>query len=324
MKTEQEVIPIFFTIDNAYAPYLDVALRSMIANASKKEKYKIIVLYENVTADSLSKIATVVQEPFEIEFHEMRNQIEGLTDRKENRLRCDYFTMTIYFRLFIAAMFPEYTKGIYIDSDVVVPGDISELYRIDLGDNLLAACPDRSVVNIPELARYMEYAIGIPKTDYINSGVLLMNLKKMRETKFIEHFLYLLNTYHFDNVAPDQDYLNAICHGKILYLEECWDAMPPEGGKEMVLAEPKIIHYNLFLKPWCYDNIPYEEYFWKYAEMSPFYDEILLYKKNYSAEQKKSDKECLKTLVTKAGRLDRQEVTFRKLKESGIKITICL
>ena len=131
---------------------------------------------------------------------------------------------------------------------------------------------------------YYENAVGIARDEYINSGVLLMNLKKLREKSFTKHFLNLLNKYHFDTVAPDQDYLNVICHGNILYLEDVWDAMPTEGGKE--LANPKLIHYNLFQKPWCYDNIGYADYFWKYAKQSKFYDQILEYKKNYSKFRK--------------------------------------
>jgi len=145
-------------------------------------------------------------------------------------------------------MFPEYDKGIYIDSDIVVPGDISELYNIELGDNLIGACSDKSVVDVPELARYMEEAVGVSRYEYINSGVLLMNLKEMRKKEFSKKFLNLLNTYHFDCIAPDQDYLNAMCNGKILYLDEAWDAMPTEGKEP--LDNPKLIHYNLFQKPW--------------------------------------------------------------------------
>ena len=58
----------------------------------------------------------------------------------ENRLRADYFTPTIFFRLFIPSMFPEYSKGIYLDSDIVVLGDISKLYRVDIENYLLGAC----------------------------------------------------------------------------------------------------------------------------------------------------------------------------------------
>lgn len=317
MKKE---IPIFFTIDDSYVPYISVAIKSITENASKEYNYKIIVLYQDVTEENIKKIASLAKQGFEIEFKLMKDGMETITDRVENRLRCDYFTLTIYFRLFIADLFPEYDKGIYIDSDTVIPGDISEMYNIELGDNIIGACTDRSILGIPELVKYTHEAIDCGDMEYINSGVLLMNLKKFREKEFSKKFLTLLNTYHFDCIAPDQDYLNAMCNGKIVYLDECWDAMPTE-GKEPI-KNPKLIHYNLFQKPWCYDNIAYEEYFWKYAKMTDFYDEIIEFKKNYSEEQKKSDSNCLKLLVKKGGEMSDNEITFKKLIEKGEKIRI--
>ena len=116
-----------------------------------------------------------------------------------------------------------------------------------------------------------------------------MNLKEMREEQFTNKFLTLLNKYHFDCIAPAQDYLNAMCNGKILYLDENWDAMPTDGKQP--LPNPKLIHYNLFQKPWCYDNIQYEDYFWKYAKQTSYYEQIVEFKNNYSDKQKQSDKD---------------------------------
>lgn len=313
-------IPIFFTIDNKYVPYVSVAIQSIIENASKEYKYKIIILYQELTEENIKEIRSLKNDNFEIEFVYMKDGLESITDRIENRLRCDYFTLTIYFRLFIPDMFPEYDKGIYIDSDIVVPGDISELYNHDLGNNLIGACSDKSVVDVPELAKYMEEAVGVNKHEYINSGVLLMNLKEMREKEFSKKFLYLLNKYHFDCIAPDQDYLNAMCNGKILYLDNSWDAMPTEGKEPM--SNPKLIHYNLFQKPWCYNNIQYEEYFWKYAKKTKYYNEIVEFKNNYSEMQKESDKKCLEILVNKGGKMPKNDITFKKVMESGEKIRI--
>ncbi|MCC8067516.1 MAG: glycosyltransferase family 8 protein [Clostridiales bacterium] len=376
----QNVIPIFFTADERYAPWLDCAVRSMVENASADYSYQIIVLHQDLTEESRKKIASGVRAPFSIRFVSMevetpardasaavsvplrsanipskgrdatrrglngrpldvqrhaaneRNaahldsaeSLAGIVDREENRLRCDYFTLTIYYRLFIADRFPEYDKGIYLDSDIVVPGDISELYQIELGENLIGACTDRSIVSVPELVDYVENAVGTPIDRYINSGILLMNLKKMRQTDFCGHFLRLLHTFHFDCIAPDQDYINAMCSGKIVYLDETWDAMPPEGGAGVLeLEKPNLIHYNLFQKPWCYDNIPYEEYFWYYAKKSPFYPDIVQFKENYSDEQKESDRTCLRNLIQKGARLARENKTFRKAFENGGKIRVC-
>ena len=314
-------IPIFFTIDETYAPFAGVAIKSLIENASKNNKYKIIVIYQDVKKESIEKIAKLATENCDIEFKAMEKGLETITDRTENKLRCDYFTLTIFFRLFIADMFPEYDKGIYLDSDIVVPGDISELYNIDLGNNIIGACIDSSIQDIPEIQYYSKNAIGKDIKEYINSGILLINLKMMREKKFSKKFLYLLNEYHFDSVAPDQDYLNAMCIGKVKFLNETWDTMPNENRE--LIKNPNLIHYNLFAKPWCYDNIQYEDYFWKYAKKSDFYDTILNFKNNYSDEQKLSDTRSLNEIVGKAGKIpDETNITFKKIYESGEDVRI--
>ena len=313
-------IPIFFTIDNGYAPFLAVALSSAVKNANKDRLYHAIVLHEGVTKENRQKLANLATDNFKIDIVPMKNDFDALDDRMSNRLRCDYFTLTIYFRLFIPAMYPQYDKAIYIDSDVVIADDLAKLFDIDIGDNFIGACNDLSIADVPPLVAYTENAVGVKAHEYINSGVLLMNLKKLREEKFEEHFLELLNTYHFDSIAPDQDYINAICNGKIFYLDKRFDAMPNNARPEC--ENPVIIHYNLFEKPWCYDNIQYESVFWKYAEDSGFIDEIRKYKENYTDDKKQADKECLELLVRRGTEIPENEITFRKMKESGVKIAL--
>lgn len=313
-------IPIFFTIDDNYAPYLAVALNSAVKNISKDREYKAIVLYEELSDENVAKLKVLETDNFKIELSKMRANFESLDDRMSNRLRCDYFTLTIYFRLFIPAMFPQYDKGIYVDSDVVFTDDISKLFDIEIGDNFIGACNDLSIADVPPLVAYTENAIGVDKSEYINSGVLLMNLKKMRESDFEGHFLKLLNEYHFDCIAPDQDYLNAICNGKIYYLDERWDTMPNDSREE--LKDTGIIHYNLFSKPWCYDNIQYGDVFWQYAQDSGYIDTIKAYKDNYTSDKQQADKDCLELLVNRGIEIPNKEVTFKKMKENGVAIRL--
>lgn len=322
MYKKQELIPIFFTIDDGYAPYLHVALISLIKNASKDRRYKIIVVYQELNEENRNNLAKFVEDypNFEMEFKFMKQSLDMITDRIENRLRSDYFTMTIYFRIFIPDMYPEYDKAIYIDSDIIVPGDISELYDTDMHDNLIGVVTDGSVNDVPELQRYMTESLGLKLGDYFNSGMLLMNMKELRNVHLAEHFLYLLNKYHFDCVAPDQDYLNSMCYGKIEYLDSCWDAMPNRNKPE--IENPKIIHYNLFDKPWCYDDIQYQDYFWEYAKQSVYYDKIKAYKAAYTDKQKEDDHAHLLDLFRRAGTNADTEVTFRKVLESGEKVRL--
>ncbi len=313
-------IPIFFTIDEGYAPFLAVALNSAVKNSSKERSYRAIVLHEELSEESVKKIRALETENFKIELTPMRANFEALDDRMSNRLRCDYFTLTIYFRLFIPAMFPQYDKGIYIDSDVVLTDDIAKLFDIEIGDNLVGACSDLSIADIPPLVHYTENAVGVKNGEYINSGVLLMNLKKMRESDLEGHFLNLLNTYHFDSVAPDQDYLNAMCNGKIYYLPNAWDAMPNEAREP--LSYTGLIHYNLFSKPWCYDGVQYGEEFWKYAEDSGFIEQIKAFKEAYTDDKKRADRECLEMLIRRGGEIPNNEITFKKMYERGVKIRL--
>lgn len=313
-------IPIFFTIDDGYAPFLAVALNSAIKNSSPDRCYKAIVLHQGLNETNTQKLKALETDNFKIELTPMKANFDTLDDRMSNRLRCDYFTLTIYFRLFIPAMFPQYDKGIYIDSDVVLTDDIAKLYDTDMGDNFIGACNDLSIADIPPLVAYTENAIGVKKQEYVNSGVLLMNLKKMREHDLEGHFLNLLNTYHFDSIAPDQDYLNAMCNGKIYYLDESWDAMPNDAKPP--LEKTHLIHYNLFSKPWCYDGIQYGDEFWKYADDSGYIDEIKAYKAAYTDDKKKADGECLDLLVRRGAEIPENDITFKKMYEKGVKIRL--
>ena len=144
---------------------------------------------------------------------------------------------------------------------------------------------------------------------------LLMNLKKLRDVQLDQRFLEVLNQYHFDTIAPDQDYINVLCHGNILYLPECWDVMPGQNKPE--LAAPRLIHYNLFFKPWCYDGIQYSEVFWQYARESGYLTEIEENKRNYSDAQKEADSECLAKLIRTGAEIAARDFNFRTVFNSG-------
>ena len=309
------MIPIFFAADDNYAPFLSVAIISLLDKSDKNKFYKIHILNDNMSLENIKKIKGLQTSNSEIIFNSINNNLECINDRLDNRLRPDIFTLTIYFRLFIPEMFKEYDKAIYIDSDVVLNSDISELYDIDLENNYIGACRDKSIIGIKEFENYFTKGVGIDYRDYINSGVLLLNMKELRNKKLSDKFLYLLNKYHFVNVDPDLAYINFLCNGKIKYLDNAWDAMP--NLEKNKLENPKLIHYNLFFKPWHYDNITYEEYFWEYAKKSIYYEEIVKIKNNYSASDKEKDQEYLNNMLKRASIIAESSNNFRTVYESG-------
>ena len=316
---QQTTIPVFFTIDDGYTPWLAAALNSLARNADASRDYTVVVLHEGLSARNERRLAAIV-EPYDhvhMQFVPMKGKIEGIYDRVGNRLRTDYFTMTIFFRLFIPAMFPQWDKGIYLDSDIVVPGDIAKLYDVELDGKLIGACHDVSIVDDPILVDYVGRAIGVGIENYVNSGVLLMDMKRLREARIDELFLMLFKTYAFQCVAPDQDYLNAMCFGRIHYLDASWDAMPLIGKPEM--EHPQLIHYNLFMKPWCYDGIPYERYFWDSIAGSGFEQEARAFKASYTDEQRARDSATMQQLVSMAGDImDSDGPSFARVFNTGL------
>ena len=280
-------IPIFYAIDDGYSKFVAVSIKSLIMNANNNYNYDINVIYENLSEENAKKLKSLETDNVKIILTEMNQNLSMITDKLGNRLREYTFTLTIFFRLFIPVMFPNYDKCIYIDADTVIPGDISRLYNEDLGNNYLGCIVDKSTIDNEILASYFEEVVGIPRDKYINSGVLLMNSKKLRELKIDEKFLDLYTKYGFDVIAPDQDYINSMCYGHIKYLSDIYDAMPNPNNKEV--ENPVIIHYNLFLKPWQYENVQYYDYFWKYAKKTEFYDEIRAMKSKYTDADKEKD-----------------------------------
>ena len=308
-------IPIFYAIDDGYAKFVAVSIKSLIMNANNNYNYDINVIYENLSEENTKKLKSLETDNIKIILTEMNQNLSMITDKLGNRLREYTFTLTIFFRLFIPVMFPKYDKCIYIDADTVIPDDISRLYNEDLGDNYLGCIVDKSTNDNEILASYFEKVVGIPRDKYINSGVLLMNSKKLRELKIDEKFLDLYTKYGFDVIAPDQDYINSMCYGHIKYLSDIYDAMPNPNNKEV--EKPVIIHYNLFLKPWQYENVQYYDYFWKYAKFTPYYDEILEIKNSYTDEDRKKDSEWMDLMISRAKSLVGTKNTLKKVFESG-------
>lgn len=293
MNKNLKEIPIFFAIDDAYTPFLSVAIHSLIENASKDYKYLIKILHTNVQNGHMEQIKKYEKENVNIEFVNLSYYIEKVKDKLYTR---DYYTNTTYFRLFLPELYPQYDKVLYLDSDIIVLGDISELYNIDMGTNLVAAAPDDIIQYNKVFQDYAELVVGVAKYQhYFNAGVLLMNLDELRKFNFQEKFLYLLEKVKF-SVAQDQDYLNRLCKGRTTLISHDWDVMPYV-NEETKPEDIKIIHYNFAYKPWHFEDVTYNEYFWKYAKETEFYEEIIKVKESYTEEQKFKDREAEKGLV---------------------------
>lgn len=294
MKNETKEIPIFFASDDNYVPLLSVAIKSLLTNASKEYTYKIFVLTTNMSQDRREKIAAMATENSTIEFIALANELDKVNHLFKLR---DYYSKETYYRFFIPDLFPKYKKVIYLDCDIVVNGDISELYNVDLGDNYVAAAPEEVFNLHPNFMDYPRKALGIEPEDYFNAGVMLLNTERLLKDKFAEKFVQLAQKYTF-RIIQDEDYLNVLLKDHKLILPLCWNKTAFHNETiNFDESSAKIIHYKIKWRPWHYENVLYEDLFWNFAKETPYYLNLKDQLKAYDEVAQKKDDDMMSWFV---------------------------
>lgn len=322
---QNSIIPIFFSVNDAYVPYLSVALNSLKTNASKKYSYHIHILNDDISASNRKRLLRFSEKDFKIEFiplTETMESIKGVSKLKGHQFEA-FSSPTIYFRLFIPVLFPQYDKAIYLDSDIVVPGDISKLWETELEGNLIGACADYSIQHIAPFMHYIDTYVGVDHKNYVNSGVLLMNLKHLREVDIAGRFISWMEKYRFEAVAPDQDYINALCWNSIKYLDPSWDTMPSDAMPKIVA--PQIIHFNLDTKPWLNEWSMYHDVFWEYALCCGYEKEIIQRRDAFLKDplQREKYENAIAGLIKLAAKLSEKKTSFNSIISSRKEFRLC-
>jgi lipopolysaccharide biosynthesis glycosyltransferase len=290
-------IPIVFACDNNYAPFLGVCIKSLLANADANRNYDIIVLQTKIEDTNQTLLCLIVNEykNASIRFVDVSKLIENIKLPTHN-----YFTKETYYRLFAPKIFENYSKIIYLDSDIIVIYDISKLYDVDIDGYLIAATRDFGMIKQyldnrryrnHNVVEYFHKKLLLDKDDSLNysqAGVLLMNIEEMMKTAFMQSAIKLVRQQTY--ILVDQDILNTICRKRIKRISQRWDfiavfslvdkakSLPLEYDYEYCDSRDNsyIIHYaDLMLKPWV---VPYNDIshiWWHYARQTPFYEIIL-------------------------------------------------
>ena len=128
MERAGNEIPIFFSTDDNYIPYLDVSVASLIENASKQYQYRLVVLNTGLKQENVDKVKQNERTGFAIDFVDISKEVEKIKDRFKSVY---HFSIVTYYRLFISSLFPQYDKILYLDCDIVVLGDVSSFDHRD-------------------------------------------------------------------------------------------------------------------------------------------------------------------------------------------------
>ena len=279
-----KTVPIFFACDDNFVKYTIVSLFSIIKNASKDRDYKVHILNGGISEEMKRKLFELGNENFEIVFDDVTEYLDSVSDKLPIR---DYYSKSTYYRMFIADMFPEYSKAIYIDSDTIVQGDISALFDTDIKDCYVGACHEQAMVQVNEYGTYAEQVVGISRHNFFNAGVILINCDQFRKHSVSGKFSQYLKAYDFV-VTQDEDYLNLICKDRVFWLDSRWNT-EVFGEIPYPIEEACIIHYIMTSKPWHYGDCRHGDIFWNYAEQTAVYKEIKSVLDAYTDEERERD-----------------------------------
>jgi lipopolysaccharide biosynthesis glycosyltransferase len=292
-------IPVVFSADDYFVPYMAALIQSIMDNAQQPFRYGFFVLHRGISAENQQLLRSQValaglqggaagrekgaagggDASFSVDFVDVAPHIKGY------RFPTHFLPAESYFRLLIPYLF-EYEKIIYLDSDMIVNTDLAELYAVDPGTNLLAACRDDFLAG--SRGRGHALSIGLSShQDYFNAGMLLINRERFIQSITRERLLGLAVSQ--DWRFCDQDVLNVVCAKKTLILNMEWNAMVTMYNEDQFplnlrqeyrrsRANPKITHFA-GPKPWdrrfsfAFNTGPRKaqlELFLRYAERTPF------------------------------------------------------
>ena len=244
-------IDIAFACDQNLQNELAVVIASVERNT--KRELNMHILTRGLGNDYFQKIHKLFPK-INFFFHDFSDISYG---SKVNLMK--HITVSTFDRLFLPRVLDKLDKVLYLDVDILVRSDVAKLYDLKLGDKVFAGKKSRldgwssltdvitrvSLLLPPKQAwalRRRAHATGDLTADTYNAGILLMNLKKMREEDFIENNLYLVEELRLN----DQDVMNFYSAGRALNIDDDWNYVPTQDFSK----DPKIVHWAGPVKPW--------------------------------------------------------------------------
>ena len=275
-------LSVAFAADDAFSMPLAAAAVSVLDNFPRNSPINIFVLDGGFSPSNLAKIKeSIVARNCCLQIVKVSKDSLG-RHAGEIPLRSPY-SLATYYRFLLPQLLPRSVeKVIYLDSDLVVNGNVEELWSRPLAGNAVAAVTDVGSATIAE-ARHLADSRGYQsrKTSaYFNAGVLVIDLSYWREHDVAQKVMEVVSQERNHLLFLDQDALNLFFAFHWSRIEPQWNQMhlmhhlqspskSPYSVEELVAAvnHPKIIHYTLSPKPWMKGcTHPQKDVFFKYVD----------------------------------------------------------
>lgn len=247
------MVNIAFVCDEKYFLPTKVAITSLISNKDEDDKVNIFVVCEGITHLQVKSIQLLQSEDVSISII--------ISERLSFDVDIEhlYVSKAALYKILLANMLPDISKVIYLDGDILVFKSLKELFNLEMGSMYVAAVKDM----IAEKELHMNDVCGVE--NYFNSGVMLLNLKQLREDNVVEKLIA-------DRIADtswqfmDQNTFNRVFSGHVMILPPEYNYMytnskyPPEEmatyydvsvqNMKNIIQKPAILHLTNLKKPW--------------------------------------------------------------------------
>lgn len=243
-----EPIRVVTISNDNYAIHLATMLFSLFENKSPETNYQIYIIDGNISRNNKSKINSLL--------NNYNISPIYLKVNPKHYAHCKgwgHVSREAFYRISIPALLGRnIKKALYLDSDMIIKGDLLELWtNKQLKRYYLGAVEDPvpfAGIKLPRGYRYF------------NSGVLLMNLEKWRKNKISYRVLKFIKQNPSKIRWWDQDALNALLYNKWFPLDYKWNYQVFRMGHLNI--DPIIIHFNTNVKPWNGETYLQEEYYY--------------------------------------------------------------
>lgn len=274
-------MPVVISSDEKIFFSVAVVVESLAVNAAPGTFYELHVFCaKDVSAESRSKLlalATRHAAKLSVEFVDMGEAFAAV-----NRTHA-YVNHVSAWKMLIAEKLPSCDRALYLDTDILVRGDLAELFATDLGDAHFAGVPN--MLNQIPLRERISAQAELPEMDwYVNAGVLVFNLAAIRRDGVAAKWQALLGRFEG---SVDQHILNHVSRGRIaflplkynvclsnleLYRDGTAHVFASPGECRRAFEDPVIFHFTLRTKPWDYCDLPFAHEWFRRFAATPFYD----------------------------------------------------
>lgn len=257
-----ERIAIAFCLDDNYVNPA-IAVIESIKNSNTNNQFDIYIVFAAISDESKTKLLSCSGKNLEIKFKQTDTTINDVGPK-------NHVSSAAFMKVELVKLFPDLSKLLYLDGDICVVDDLAPIWQTNIDNKYLAA------IENPFFTRHQ--AIGLkPESLYFNSGIMLLNLEKMRADNFYDEAHKIIETCPEKLMFHDQDVFNMVVDGNFVNLPNVYNFQTflirkihrySKAKRKEIRQQFKsvvIIHYSSGIKPWKkFDPHPLSSVFKKF------------------------------------------------------------